>query len=331
MAQNILGNAELKITPIGMGTWAIGGDWALGWGPQDDSDSIAAIRRGVDAGINWIDTAPIYGFGHAEQIVGKALKDLGGKNRPFIFTKCGLVWDDEKNIAHSLKVDSIKKEVESSLQRMQVDVLDLCQIHWPSFPPGSPDPDLEQAWSTLSDLVAQGKIRYIGVSNFSVSQIKRVQKIAPVTSLQPPYSMLMRQVEKEVLPFCEDQGIGVIGYSPLHNGLLSGKMTRERIEALPASDWRANVNPAFREPHLSHNLALVELLRNIGDRHGKSVAHIAIAWALRLSAVTGSIVGSRNAGQIDGVIDSMDFRLSISEISEIEAQLPESLDMMQLS
>jgi len=326
-----LGNSELNITSIGLGSWAIGGDWSFGWGPQDDDQSIAAIRRGLECGINWIDTAPIYGFGHAERIIAQALKGLGSARRPLVFTKCGLVWDEDKNIGHRLKADSIRKEVEASLQRLQTDVLDLCQIHWPSFPPGSPDPDLEEAWATLADLMERGKIRHIGVSNFNVSQLKRVQAIVPVTSLQPPYSMLMRDSEDEILPFCRQHNIGVIVYSPMHNGLLSGTMTRERITALPASDWRVNFNPAFREPHLSRNLELVELLRGIGKRHGRSAGEVAIAWTLRHPGVTGAIVGARQTRQVDGFIGAMDFRLSESEIAEIEAILPESIDMLQLT
>jgi len=328
MQHATLGNTDFKISAIGLGTWAIGGEWAFGWGPQDDAASIAAIVRAVESGINWIDTAPVYGLGHAEKIVAQALKTLGSAQRPLVFTKCALVWDKNKNVGHSLKPDSIRKEVEASLQRLQTDVLDLCQIHWPSFPPGSPAPDLEAAWQTLAALVAEGKIRHIGVSNFSVSELERVQKIAPVTSLQPPYSALMRDVEDEVIPFCEKHNIGVIVYSPMHNGLLSGKMTRERIEALPASDWRKKANPAFKEPLLSRNLAFVEILRDIGKRHERTPGEVAIAWTLRLPAVTGAIVGARNAAQVDGFLSAMDFRLSASEITEIEQQLPASVGMM---
>jgi aryl-alcohol dehydrogenase-like predicted oxidoreductase len=331
MSLKLLGNSDLNITSIGLGTWAIGGEGAFGWGPQDDAQSIAAIRRAVERGINWIDTAPIYGLGHAEEIVAEALKDLGSADRPMVFTKCSLVWDEESNTAHCLKADSIRREVVASLQRLKTDVLDLCQIHWASFPPGQAAPDIEEAWTALADLVQQGKIRHIGVSNFNVSQLERVHKIAPVTSLQPPYSMLMREIEDEILPFCLEHNIGVLAYSPMHNGLLSGTMTRERIAALPETDWRKNVNPAFREPHLSRNLELVELLRGIGKRHGKSVGEVAIAWTLRHPAVTSAIVGARHAGQVDGFVGAMDFRLNESEIAKIEAALPESINMFQLS
>ncbi len=326
-----LGNSELKITPVGIGTWAIGGDWAFGWGPQDDADSIAAIRRGIECGMNWIDTAPIYGFGHAERIVAQALDIFSEAERPYVFTKCGMVWDDQRNVGHSLKSDSVRAEVEASLRRLQTDVLDLCQIHWPAFPPGASDDQIEEGWTTLSELMTEGKIRQIGVSNFDVTQIERLRPIAPITSLQPPYSMLMRQIENEVLPYCAENNIGVIGYAPLHNGMLSGKMTRERIDALPESDWRINVNPAFREPHLTKNLELVEVLREIGNTHGRSVAEVAIAWTLRHPAITGAIVGARNAAQVDGIAGSLDHRLGDEEIDEIGAHLPASIDMMQLT
>ena len=325
-----LGNTDFSISPIGLGTWAIGGDWSFGWGPQDDTASIAAIQRALDRGINWIDTAPVYGLGHAEKLVAKVLKALGSARRPFVFTKCGLIWDAEKNVGHSLKADSIRAEVEASLRRLETDVLDLCQIHWPSFPPGSPAPDLEEAWQTLTDLISEGKIRQVGVSNFSLAQLERLQKISPIASHQPPYSALMRAVEGDVLPFCEKQNIGVIVYSPMHNGLLSGKMTRERIDALPASDWRKKVNPAFKEPYLSRNLAFVEILREIGKRHDRSPGEVAIAWTLRLPSVTGAIVGARDAAQVDGFAAAMDFRLNESEIAEIQRHLPKSIGMMSV-
>ncbi len=321
----------MNITSIGLGTWAIGGEWAFGWGPQDDAESIAAIRRGLECGINWIDTAPIYGFGHAETIVARALDGVGRADRPLVFTKCSLVWDDEKNVGHTLEADAIRRDVEASLGRLRVDVLDLCQIHWPAFPPGSPDPGIEEAWTTLAALKEQGKVRHIGVSNFNVAQLERARRIAPITSLQPPYSMLMRQIEDDILPFCQRHGIGVIGYSPLHNGMLSGRMTRDRIANLPKTDWRGNANPAFREPHLSRNLKLVEVLGGIAGRHGRSTAEVAIAWTLRHPAVNGVIVGARHAGQIDGFVGAMDFRLSDADIAEIDANLPESIDMMQLA
>ena len=324
-----LGNTDLQITPVGLGTWAIGGEGALGWGPQDDAESIATIRHAVESGINWIDTAAIYGFGHAEKIVAQALKDIDSNNRPYLFTKCSLVWDEKLNFSHNMKAESIRKEVEDSLKRLDVDVLDLYQIHWPTWPPGSPDPDIEEAWTTLAELKEQGKVRAIAVSNFNVSQLERAQKISPITSLQPPYSMLMRDIENEILPYCGKNNIGVIAYSTMHNGLLTGKMTRERIEALHETDWRKHMNPAFKEPHLTKNLELVELLTDIGDRYGRTPAEVAITWTLRLPAVTGAIVGARRPDQIDGIIGAMDFRLSESELDEIQAKLPESINMFE--
>jgi len=330
MSSRALGNSDLEISVIGLGTWAIGGDGAFGWGPQDDARSIEAIHRAVERGIDWIDTAPIYGFGHAEVVVTRALKQLGSSRRPLVFSKVSLVWDEDKTPSHTLKADAIRKDVERSLRRLEIDRLDLCQIHWPSFPPGSPAPDIEEAWTELAQLKEQGKIRHIGVSNFDASQLARAQTIASVTSLQPPYSMLMREIEDETLPFCERHDIGVIVYSPMHNGLLSGKMTRERIEALPDTDWRKSINPAFREPHLSRNLELVELMRGVGDAHGRTPGEVAIAWTLRLSSVTGAIVGARDGNQVDGFIGAMDFRLSDDEVAKIDAALPESISMMQL-
>lgn len=326
-----LGNSELEISPVGLGTWAIGGDGVFGWGPQDDADSIAAIRRAVDSGINWLDTAAIYGMGHSEKVVADALDEIGSAQRPLVFTKCSLLWDDEKNVSHSLKADTIREEIEDSLRRLRIDVIDLYQIHWPVFPPGAPDPDLEEGWTTLAELKEQGKVRAIGVSNFDVAQMERVRPIAPISSLQPPYSMLMRQIEDEILPYCLEHEIGTIVYSPMHNGMLSGGMTRERVDALPESDWRMQVNPAFREPHLSRCLEVAELLKDIGNRHGRTAGEVAIAWTLRHPAVTGAIVGARNAGQVDGFAGALDFRLSESEINEIDAILPESIGLIEMS
>jgi aryl-alcohol dehydrogenase-like predicted oxidoreductase len=324
-----LGNSDLHISPIGLGTWAIGGEVDFGWGPQDDAESIAAIHRAVERGINWIDTAPVYGLGHSERIVGQALSKLDRAKRPLVFTKCGLVWNEQRNIGHSLKAAAVRGDVEASLKRLQVEVLDLCQIHWPSPPPGrEPAPEIEEGWSTLAELKREGKIRYIGVSNFSVAQLKRAQAVAPVTSLQPPYSMLMRQVEEEILPFCQEHDIGVIGYSPLQNGLLSGRWTRERIASLPESDWRKNHNPAFQEPHLTRNLEFVERLRTVADSHGRTPAEVAIAWTLRHPAVTGTIVGARNPAQVDGFIGAAKLRLGEADIKEIAEALPPSVSLL---
>jgi aryl-alcohol dehydrogenase-like predicted oxidoreductase len=328
MEQRTLGNSGLNITTVGLGTWAIGGEGAaFHWGPQDDQESIAAIHRAVERGINWIDTAPVYGLGHAETVVAEALAGLPRRDRPLVFTKCSLVWNEKRVVNHCLKADSIRREVETSLKRLQTEVLDLCQVHWPVLPRGVPAPDIEEGWTALVELVQEGKIKYIGVSNFDVPQLERVRKIAPVTSLQPPYSMLMRDVEDEILPYCLKHNIGVIAYSPMHNGLLSGSMTRERFAALPDSDWRKKVNTAFREPHLTRNLELVELLRGIGRRHRRTVADVAIAWTLRHAAVTGAIAGARCAAQVNGFAGALEFRLSDGEIAEIAAELPESVEM----
>lgn len=324
-----LGNSDLQVSPIGLGAWAMGGDGAFGWGPQDDAESVAAIHRSIERGINWIDTAPIYGMGHSEKVVARALKEIGSSQRPLLFTKCSIVWDEERNVAHSLKADSIRTEVEDSLLRLNVDVLDLCQIHAPSWPPGAPDPDLEEGWTALADLKTEGKIRHIGVSNFDVSQMMRVHGIDPVTSLQPPYSMLMRQIEDEILPFCEQHNIGVIPYSTMQNGLLTGTWTKERVAALPPSDWRKQMeSPPFQEPLFSRILDLVGTLREIGDAHGRSPAETAVAWVFHHPAVTGAIVGARSAAQVDGFIGAMDFRLSEEEIARIGGELPDSITLM---
>lgn len=317
-----LGATELLITPIGLGTWAIGGGhWAYGWGHQDDGESVAAIHRAVHLGINWIDTAAVYGLGHAEEVVARALQAIPQSSRPFVFTKCSLVWDERRRLSHSLKSESIRREVEASLRRLRVETIDLYQIHWPSYRPGDRADDLEEGWSTLVELQKAGKVRHIGVSNFDVSQLERVQAVAPVASVQPPYSMLSRGVEASILPHCQTRNIGVIIYSPLQSGLLSGAMTRERVASLPNDDWRSTKSLDFREPALTRNLELVEFLRNIGRRHSRSVAEVAIAWTLRHPAVTGAIVGARRPVQVDGFIGAMDFRLTDEDIREIAKHL----------
>ena len=306
-----LGNSDLHITPIGFGAWAIGGPWKWGWGSQDDKASVDTIHRALDLGINWIDTAAVYGLGHSEQVVAKALK--GRADRPYVFTKCSMVWDDKKEVGRSLKRDSIRREVEDSLRRLDVDVIDLYQIHWPI-----PDRDIEEGWQTLADLKAEGKVRHIGVSNFDVGQLKRAQRIAPITSLQPPYSAIERRVETEILPFCREQNIGVIVYSPMQAGLLTGKMTRDRLANLPDDDWRKG-DSQFKEPRLSRNLALADLLVDIGQRHGKTAATVAVAWTLNNPAVTGAIVGARRPGQVEGYVDAGEFRLAQEDVEAIAA------------
>ena len=310
-----LGNSDLQITPVGFGAWAIGGGgWEYAWGPQNDKESIAAIHKALELDVNWIDTAAVYGLGHSEEVVARALKEWRGP-RPHVFTKCVLSWDSTGKITPNHTADSIRKECEDSLRRLQVETIDLYQIHWP---PADDGPGLEEAWRTLSSLQKQGKVRWIGVSNFNVPQLKRAQKIAPITSLQPPYSILRRQIEEEVLPYCEKERIGVIVYSPMFSGMLTGGMTRERAAALPADDFRAR-NPEFQEPKLSKNLELVEKLKEIGARHGRSSGEVAIAWTLRYPRVTGAIVGSRSAKQAQGVMRAGEFRLTPQEIAEIES------------
>lgn len=306
-----LGNSDLDITAIGVGAWAIGGGgWEFGWGEQDDNDSIAAIRTAIDAGVNWIDTAAVYGLGHSEEIVGKALS--GVSKKPYIFTKCERRWNENRKIFPSLKADSIRKECEDSLRRLKMDVIDLYQIHWPE-----PDAEIEEGWTEMARLQEEGKVRWIGVSNFNVEQMKRAQKIAPITSLQPPFSMLVRNVETEILPFARENNIGVIVYSPMRAGLLTGKMSKERAENLPADDWRSR-NPDFKEPKLSRNLELVEVLRKISERNGRTPGEVAIAWTLHNPAVTAAIVGLRRADQVDGVKGALTFRLSDRDFVEIE-------------
>jgi aryl-alcohol dehydrogenase-like predicted oxidoreductase len=306
-----LGNSDMQLTPIGIGAWAMGGGgWAFAWGPQDDNDSVAAIHAALDAGVNWIDTAAVYGLGHAEEVVARALD--GRSRRPYVFTKCERVWNERREIGKSLKADSVRREVEASLRRLRVDVIDLYQIHWPE-----PEEDIEEGWTTMAELQQEGKVRWIGVSNFGVDHMRRAQAIAPLTALQPPYSILSREIEEEVLPYTQANGIGVIVYSPMKSGLLSGAMTRERIAAMPDDDFRRRT-PHFQEPRLSRNLELAELLRAIGRRHGRTPGEVAIAWTLRHPAVTAAIVGMRSAKQVEGVTGAAEFRLSQEEVGEIE-------------
>lgn len=306
------GKTGMEITPIGFGAWAIGGgNWEFGWGSQDDQQSIAAIHRALDLGINWIDTAAVYGLGHSEEMVARALD--GMSQRPYVFTKCSMIWNDQREVGHSLKRDSLRRELEASLRRLRVDAIDLYQIHWPS-----PDPEIEEGWAALAEFKREGKVRHIGVSNFNVEQLQRAAAIAPVETLQPPYSLLERDVEAEILPYAREHNIGVIVYSPMASGLLTGAMTRERVAAMPQDDWRKH-DAEFQEPRLSQNLELVERLRAIGERHGRSPGEVAIAWALHNPAVTAAIVGSRSPEQTEGVIGAGAFRLTDDEVREIEA------------
>jgi aryl-alcohol dehydrogenase-like predicted oxidoreductase len=305
-----LGNSDLGLSPIGFGAWAIGGgDWKYGWGPQDDNDSIAAIHRALDLGINWIDTAAVYGLGHSEEVVGRAVKS--SPHKPYIFTKCSMRWHADRSIYNSLKAASLAEEVEDSLRRLQVEAIDLYQIHWPN-----PDSEIEEGWEALSRMREQGKLRWIGVSNFNVDQMKRVLKIAPITSLQPPYSMLRRAIEAEILPFVRENGIGVVNYSPMLSGLLTGKMTAERIAGLPPDDWRRK-NVEFSEPRQSRNLRLVELLRTIGNEHGVTPGVVAVAWCLHNPAITAAIVGGRGPRQVEETAAALCFRLTDDEYGTI--------------
>lgn len=307
-----LGKTGMDITTLGFGTYAIGGSgWEWSWGPQDDDRSIAAIRKALDLGMNWIDTAPVYGLGHAEEVVARALK--GRSDRPFIFTKCTMKWDENRQIVRSMKAPSIRRELEDSLRRLQVEVIDLYQIHWPN-----PDEEVEEGWSTLAALKAEGKVRHIGVSNFNVEQLRRAEAIAPVETLQPPYSLLNRGVETEILPYCLEHNIGVIVYSPMYSGLLTGAMTKERAARFPEEDWRGR-DTEFQEPRLSRNLALVEVLRTVGKRYGRTPGEVAIAWTLANPAVTGAIVGGRSAEQVDGVIGAANLKLTEDDQAEIQA------------
>ena len=315
METRVLGWTGEKITTVGIGSFALGGNnWRFAWGSQDDADSIAAIRRGLDMGVNWVDTAPVYGFGHAEEVVGKAIK--GRRKDVFLATKCGRTWNEGSlDPVPMLKAESVRREIDASLKRLGVDVIDLYQIHWPN-----PEEDMEAAWTVIAEAVAAGKIRYAGVSNFNVAQIKRVQAIHPVASLQPPYSMLRREVETEILPYCREQKIGVVVYSPMQMGLLTGAFTKERAASLPADDLRTG-NPFFQEPSFSATLELVEGLKPLASRLGVSLAQLSLAWVLRNPEVTSAIVGARRPSQIEETAPASGVKLSAADAAEIEALL----------
>jgi aryl-alcohol dehydrogenase-like predicted oxidoreductase len=305
-----LGDTGLEITRLGFGAWAIGGTgYEFAWGDQDDDESLAAIERALDLGVNWIDTAAVYGFGHSEEVVGRAL--AGRRDRPYVFTKASLTDGGGGRVAHSLKRDSIRGEVEASLARLGVDAIDLYQIHWPD-----PEPDIEEGWATFAELKEEGLVRHIGVSNFDVGQLRRIQAIAPVETLQPPYSLVERAVEDEILPFADRAGIGVIVYSPMGSGLLTGAMTRDRIAHLPADDWRRQ-GEQFTEPRLSANLALVERLRAVAQRHHTTPGAVAVAWTLRHPAVDGAIVGFRRPGQVDPILAAAFLELTDEDVATI--------------
>lgn len=312
MERRRLGHSDLSITPIGFGAWAIGGGgWEYAWGEQDDQQSIQAIHRALDLGINWIDTAAVYGLGHSEEVVARALHGMAQK--PYVFTKCELVWDETGKISGSLKRESIRREIEASLRRLQTEVIDLYQIHWPD-----PDEDIEEGWAELAALQKEGKVRWIGVSNFDAGQMQRAQAIAPIASLQPPYSLIHRGIEADILPYCLQHGIGVIAYSPMASGLLTGRMTAERAAALPEGDWRRR-EADFQPPLLSRNLSLAHKLGEVAARHGRSAGEAALAWVLNHPAVTGAITGFRSAVQVEELIGALTFRLTPPEVAEIEA------------
>lgn len=310
-----LGWTDLNLTTIGLGTWAIGGgDWTWGWGPQDDEESVAAIILASEKGINWIDTAPAYGLGHSEEIVGKALKKL--PRRPIVATKCGIEWDNNRKSTHELKGESIRREVEASLKRLGVDVIDLYQIHWPE-----PDSELEPAWQQIANMVKDGKVRYAGVCNCSIEQLKRIQPIHPVASLQPPYSIIERGAEDSgLLDYCREHNIGVVAYSPMQKGLLTGKFNKQRVQELPAEDHRRN-DPNFQEPRLSANLDLVKKLTILANRHGNTPAQMAIAWVLRRPELTAAIVGARRPSQVAETVLAGDLELSPEDINAIDGLL----------
>jgi aryl-alcohol dehydrogenase-like predicted oxidoreductase len=305
-----LGKSDLYITPIGFGAWAIGGSgWEFGWGEQDDKASISAIHRALELGVNWIDTAAVYGMGHSEEVVAAALKTWSGP-RPYVFTKCGLLWDDKGYVNRNLRADSIRRECENSLRRLKVDRIDLYQIHWPTE-------QLEEGWGEMARLQKEGKVRWIGVSNFDAGQMRRAAKIATITSVQPPYSLVRREIEADVLPYSYLHNIGVIVYSPMQSGLLTGAMTRERIAKLPDSDWRSR-DPEFREPKLSKNLKSVDRLRGIAEKYGRPVGQVAVAWVLRNPAVTAAIVGARSPQQVEQNVGAAELHLTDDDVAEIE-------------
>lgn len=323
MKKKRLGGTDLELSVMGLGAWAFGGgDWAFGWGPQEDGASIQTIHRAVELGINWIDTAAVYGLGHSEEVVGKALSELSLGERPFVFTKCGLPWKKRK-IRHRLTSDSIRREIEGSLTRLRVEAIDLYQIHWPDASPDGPAPELEEGWSTLVKLREEGKTRHVGVSNVSVGQLERLRPLSAVESVQPPYSLLRRGAERDLLPYCAEQSIGVIVYSPMESGLLTGTMTRERLASLPESDWRKSKSEQFREPRFTRNLEIVETLRGIGRAHDVSPGEVAVAWCLRQPAVTGAIVGARQPQQIEATRGAADLVLTPQELSELDRVSPD--------
>ncbi|MBN2181367.1 MAG: aldo/keto reductase [Sedimentisphaerales bacterium] len=315
MQKRKLGKTDLVLTTVGLGTWAIGGPWEFGWGPQDDDEAVGAIIAALDSGINWIDTAPAYGLGHSEELVAKALKQTDHK--PIIATKCGIPWNEKKEQAACLKKESIRTECHNSLKRLDLEVIDLYQIHWPT-----PDQDVEEAWEEMLKLRDEGKVRYLGVSNFNIEQLERIGKTEPAVSLQPPYSMLHREVENELLDYCAQNEMGVLAYSPMQRGLLTGKFSPQRLASLAPDDHRKR-HPDFQEPRFGATLKLVEQLKKIAEHSGKTCAQLAISWVLRRDEVTAAIVGARKPSQIIETAPASDWNLSDEDIQEIEKLLAE--------
>jgi len=313
MQKRQLGKTDMRLTTVGLGTWAMGGPWEYGWGPQDDDEAVGAVLEALDRGINWIDTAPAYGLGHSEELIGRALRQT--KHKPYIATKCGILWNERKEKVVHLKRDSIRRECHDSLRRLGVERIDLYQMHWPD-----PEPDIEEAWEEMARLAKEGKVRYIGVSNYSVAQMERIAPIHPIASLQPPYSMLRREVERELLAYCARHKLGVIAYSPMQRGLLTGKFNHERLAALAPDDHR-RLAPEFQEPQFTATLELVEGLKKIAERNGRTVAQLAVNWVLRRPEVTAAIVGARRPGQIAETAPAADWNLSKEDIEEIESLL----------
>jgi aryl-alcohol dehydrogenase-like predicted oxidoreductase len=311
-----LGTTDMEITRVGFGAWAIGGGgWSFAWGPQDDNDSLAAMRHAIERGVNWIDTAAVYGLGHSEAIVGRLLRDYAAADRPLVFTKCGLVWDEQNPMVQSKRIgtrESLRREVEQSLKRLGVDRIDLYQMHWPAED-GTPT---ESYWQTLLDLKHEGKVRAVGLSNHKVDRLEIAERVGHVDTLQPPFSPIRRDALAAELPWCAAHHTGVIVYSPMQSGLLTGSFTEARAAAFAADDWRAR-SPEFQPPKLQQNLALADALRPIAARHGTTVGAVAVAWTLAAPAVTGAIVGARNPSQVDGWIDAGRLALGAGDLDAV--------------
>jgi len=324
MKRVVLGRSNLEISVIGLGAWAIGGSWEYGWGEQDDKESAATIRRALDRGVNWIDTAPAYGLGHSESVIGKFLKEIPAADKPLVFTKCGLPWKEgARGVYNDLSPSSIQKEIDMSLRRLKIDVIDLYQIHWPR-----PDENIVAAWETMANLKRVEKVRHIGVSNFSTAQLERIEAIAPVETLQPNYSLLSRGIEADILPYCKKRNIGVISYSPMASGMLSGRMTRDRIAALPADDWRKTKGDFLSEPHLTKKLALVDVLTDIANQYGRKAGEVAVAWVLRNPSISAAIVGMRRPEQTE-VIAAENLEFSKDDLDKIERFFADNPEMKQ--